>query len=554
MAGYKETPRQKMIAMMYLVLTALLALNVSKDILNAFLVVNESMESTNENLTQEVGTIYRDFEAQYDQNKEKTGEYWEKAQDVREKTEVIIEYLDYLKYMLVGVNEYNLPRNIDSTELMSLYYKDSTLSNGVRKKVLMLKDVPTKDKYDNTTTYLIGMNEDGKAYELKDKINEYRTYLLGVTNKDLNSADLGLIIKPGNAYKNTDGQGVSWERYNFYHTILAADITILNKLVNEVKNAEFDAIRYLYSSITASDFKFASVSAKVIPKRTYVFKGQEYEADILVAAYDDKAKPDVYIKMGVDSWKDSYMASAKKISGAEGSVPLNIPTNSVGLQKYAGIIQLRDPETGELINHEFNSSYIVAPPSLTVAPLKMNVFYIGVENPVAITAPGIAASEIKASITAGKLFKKDDNWAVKIDKKVTGNKVTVSGSAEVDGKTLNLGSAEFRVKRVPSPTARIAGQLDGQIDKNTLLAARAIIPDMGDFEFDLYFEVTSFTFETIINGDLIPKNVRGNQFTEEISSLIRSGKRKQKFIFGNIQAKGPDGTTRSLNPINLELK
>ncbi len=554
MAGYKETPRQKMIAMMYLVLTALLALNVSKDILNAFLVVNESMESTNEGLISEVSNIYRDFKTQYEQNKEKTEEYYNKALEVRAETQKVINYLEHMKYMLVGVSEYNIPSRIDSIELVTKYYKDSTLSNGTTKPVLILKDVETKDKYDNTTTYLIGMNDDGEAYVLKRKLQAYRQYLLKVMNKGQDYQGIGLMIKDGNGYRNADKQAVSWEYYNFYHTILAADITIVNKLINEVKNSELDAVNYLFSSISASDFKFASVSAKVIPKATYVFKGQDYEAEILVAAFDDKAKPDVYIRQGVNEWKDSYLNGAKKISGAEGIVPLKIPANAVGPQKYAGIIQLRDPISGELQNHPFAAEYIVAPPSLTVAPLKMNVFYIGVENPVSISAPGIAASKIRPVITVGKLYQKDDNWAVKISKKVPGNKVTVSATAEVDGKTMNLGSSEFRVKRVPSPTAEIAGKTDGKIDKNTLLAAGAIIPNMKDFNFDLYFTVSSFTFATIVNGDWIPKNVKGNRFTTEMNNIIKNSKRKQKFFFEKIQAKGPDGTVRSLNPINLEIK
>jgi len=553
MAGYKETPRQKMIAMMYLVLTALLALNVSKDILNAFLIVNESMESTNVGLSQEVSTVYREFADQYSQNKEKTEEAYNKALEVKAKTEEVMKYLDQLKYNMVGVSEYNIESKINHEE-MKKFYMDSTYADGITRKVLLLKDVPTKDKYDNTTTYLIGLNEDGEAFNLSKKLNEYRSYLLDIVNLDQDSEELGLVIKPGKSYKNPDGQAVSWEFYNFYHTILAADITIVNKLVNEVKNAEFDAIRYLFESITASDFKFASVSAKVIPKSTYVFKGQNYEAEILVAAFDDKAKPDVYVRQGAKEWKDSYLKGAKKISGAAGSVSLKLPANAEGPQQYAGIIQLRDPVTGELQNHSFSAEYTVAPPSLTVAPLKMNVFYIGVENPVSISSPGIPASKINASITAGKLYKKDGNYVVKIDKKVKGNRVTVSANAEVYGETMQLGKAEFRVKRVPSPTAEIAGQTDGKIDKNTLLAAGAIIPNMEDFNFDLYFEVTSYTFATLINGDWIPKNVRGNQFTKEISNIIRNGKRKQKFFFEKIQAKGPDGTIRSLNPVNLELK
>lgn len=554
MAGYKETPRQKMIAMMYLVLTALLALNVSKDILNAFIVVNESMESTNEGIITEVNQIYREFEANYELNKEKTGEYYNQAVQVREETKEIVEYLDHLKFMLVGVSEYKIPSNIDSLELMNKFYKDSLLTTGVRKKVLMLKDVPTKDKYDNTTNYMIGLNNNGEAYKLKDRIKAYRKYLLDVLGQGEDYQGIGLIIKDGDAYRNADKQAVSWEIYNFYHTILAADITIINKLINEVKNAELNTVNYLFSSISATDFKFASVNAKVIPHSTYVFKGQEYSAQILVAAYDDKAKPDIFVKYGVDEWKESYLSSAKKVSGEAGVVELTIPANSEGPQKYAGIIQLRNPESGELEDHPFSGEYIVAPPSLTVAPLKMNVFYIGVENPVAISAPGISLSKIKPVISKGKLYTKDDNWAVMIKDKVAGNKVTISATADVDGEILNLGSSEFRVKRVPSPVAEIAGKTGGNIDKNTLLAAGAIIPSMKDFDFDLYFEVTSFTFATIVNGDWIPKNVRGNIFTTEITNVIKNSKRNQKIFFENIQAKGPDGTIRSLSPINLEIQ
>lgn len=554
MAGYKETPRQKMIAMMYLVLTALLALNVSKDILNAFIVVNESMESTNEGVISEVSQIYHEFDVQYDQNKVKTEEYYQRALQVKKETKKLVDYLEHLKYMLVGVSEYNKPSNIDSLELMTDFYKDSTLTTGITKKVLMLKDVPTKDKYDNTTAYMMGMNNNGEAYTLKEKLQNYRKFLLSVMNEDDNYQGIGLIIKDGNSYRDADKQAVSWEIYNFYHTILAADITIVNKLINEVKNAELNTVNYLFSSISATDFKFADVTAKVIPKSTYVFKGQEYSAQILVAAYDDKAKPDIYVKYGVDEWKDSYLSTAKKVTGDAGIVPLTIPANAEGPQKYAGIIQLRDPETGELENHKFRGDYIVAPPSLTVAPLKMNVFYIGVENPVSISAPGIPLSKIKPVISAGSLYTKDDNWAVKITDKVPGNKVTVTATAEVDGEVMNLGRAEFRVKRVPSPVAEIAGKVGGKIDKNTLLAAGAIIPNMKDFDFDLYFEVTSYTFATFINGDWIPKNVRGNVFTTEITNIIKNSKRKQKIFFENIQAKGPDGTTRLLSPINLEIQ
>jgi hypothetical protein len=185
----------------------------------------------------------------------------------------------------------------------------------------------------------------------------------------------------------------------------------------------------------------------------------------------------------------------------------------------------------------------------------MNVFYIGVKNPVAISVPGISMNRVKPTISAGKLYKDPKNkgqWIVEVPKGI--KRSTISATTELDGKTYNLGSIEFRVKRVPDPIATIAGMTGGKISKNQLLAAGAIIPEMKGFEFDLYFRIVSYSFSTLVNGDYLTIKAKGNTFSPDIKKRIRSAKRKQKFLFENIQALGPDGSKRSLNPVNLELK
>ena len=550
MAGYKETPRQKMIAMMYLVLTALLALNVSKEILDAFLVVNKSMESTNESVAVKTREKYTQFENQYNLNTNKVSPFWERALNVQTEANQLIDYLDYLKYKVVEVSERK-----DSSMIMDLYYID-TVIYGHRKKVLDLALVPTKDKYDATTFYMIRENQNGEAWKLSERMQVYRDTILNVMGLPANSRKVGLITNmDGITYRDADGNKQSWEMHNFYHTILAADITIFNKIIAEVRTAEFNALNKLYASVSEKDFKFDNVAARVIPKSTYVFKGQNYEAEVLVAAYDSKTQLDSKYVTGTDKWKETDVNRAKTVDGEEGTIKLKFNTKTEGLQKYAGIIEMRDPATDEIVEYPYNSSYFVAPPSLTVAPLKMNVFYIGVDNPVSISAAGLSKNQIKPVIDMGKLKKDGSNWIVRIDKKPkSGAMATVSASADIDGKRMSLGKSEFRVKRVPSPTAEIAGMTDGQLDKNVFLASAAIIPNMKDFEFDLYFVVTSYTFATVMNGDWLQKNVKGNVFSDEVKSIIRNGKRKQKYFFEKIQAKGPDGTIRSLNPISLELK
>ena len=561
MAGYKETPRQKMIAMMYLVLYALLALNVSKQVLDAFLVVNESVESTNESLSEKIASTYNRFEQQYQLNPDKVGPYWEKSKVVKTKSDEMLQYLNHLKLKLIEVSEKK-----DSAFVVKNYYFDSLVTDVyhptkmIKKKFLNLNSVPTKDRYNDVTNYLIGVgnSKKGEAYRLSKRMTDLRTTMLHFMNLPDSSTKVGLITNflgdKKIIYRNADNQKQDWENHNFYYTILAADITLTNKIISEVKMAEFDAMKYLYGSVTEKDYKFDNVEAKVIPKSTYVLKGGKYEAEVLVAAYDTKTNPNVRVLAGTDSITDKNLKNARLIKGKGGLVKLVFPANKEGNHKYAGIIEMVDPKTNQIAHYNFNANYTVAPPSLTVAPLKMNVFYIGVENPVSITSPGLAEQQIKPQITAGKLYRKGKNWMVKIDNRVPGNKVYVSAVAKIDGKQVLLGKSEFRVKRVPDPIAEVAGQTNGKIDKNVLLAAGAIIPDMKDFEFDLYFTVTSYTFATILNGDWIPKSIRGNRFTPEMINIIRKAKHKQKFFFENIVAKGPDGTVRSLNPISLEIK
>ncbi len=555
MAGYKETPRQKMIAMMYLVLTALLALNVSKEILNAFLVVNESMESSNESVAAKIKDSYAKFEVQYDLNKDKVGPYYIEAQNIKESSKDLVDYIEKLKLELVKVAD----RKTEE-EVMDLYYKD-TIINGIRKKVLLLWEVPTKDKFNDVTTYLVQRGDqsgDGEAYVLGAKMDAYRAVILKAMNLPENSTRVGLITNmPGVTYRDADGQTQDWETHNFYFTILAADITILNRIIGEVISAEYNALNYLYSSVSETDFKFDKVEAKVIPKRTYIFQGQDYEADVLVAAFDEKLDATIKYLKGADTLTSKNLSRATTVEGQAGLGKLKWKADKEGIQKYAGVIEMIDPETNEMKPYHFKGEYIVAPPALTVSPLKMNVLYIGVDNPVGISSPGIPSGRIQPTIGHGVLKRDADgeNWTVRINKMPKGvSRTTISATAKIDKKDQLLGSMEFRVKRVPTPTAEIAGQSDGQMDKNRLLAAGAIIPNMRDFEFEIYYEVTGYTFGTIVNGDWIPKNVRGNRFTDEINNIIRNGRRKQKFIFENIKAKGPDGSMRSLNPVNLELK
>ncbi|PKP51110.1 MAG: hypothetical protein CVT92_13585 [Bacteroidetes bacterium HGW-Bacteroidetes-1] len=552
MAGYKETPRQKMIGMLYLVLTALLALNVSKDILDAFLVVNESMESTNESFASKISSEYAKFESQYTLNPGKVKEYWDQAQDVRQKSFELIEYIENIKLEVVARSE-----KMSKEDALIKFYRieqaPDPLSPGKMrdKKVLKLSEVPSRDKFDEPTNYMVGQNKNGKAYELAEKMNEYRSFVLDIIGEQY-SDKIGL--KTDEKYRDATGTSQDWEYYNFFHTILAANVTILNKIIAEIQSTEFDAINRLYVNISEKDFKFDNISAKVIPRSTYILSGQNYEAEVLVAAFDSKTQSEVRILRGADKITQANRNSAQVLKSVNGVVNLQFPAQSIGPQRYAGIIEILDPGTQEIVSYPFSADYIVAPPSLTVAPLKMNILYAGLKNPISISSPGIPSEQITPNISKGKISKRSDgSWDVEVP---SGERTTtISGTANIDGKSLLLGSFEFRIKQVPNPIAKIADLTDGTIDKNRLLTARAIIPELIDFDFsDYHFEIVSYQLTTYRGTELqTTGTIRGNIFTEAVNNFIRNAGRGQRLYFERIQAKGPDGTMRTLNPINLEI-
>ena len=187
-------------------------------------------------------------------------------------------------------------------------------------------------------------------------------------------------------------------------------------------------------------------------------------------------------------------------------------------------------------------------PSLTVAPTKMNVLYANVDNPISIAASGIPESQIQPTISSGTLRRDGKDWIARVP---LGQKATIS-VVHNDGKTQRkMGSAEFRIKRVPDPKAYIANTDGGPVQKNMLLAARAIIPRMpDDFDFDLNFEIVSYTFVGVRGGDTYERPGNGNILTQEMQNFISNCKRGERIWLENIIARGPDGNRR-LGTISL---
>lgn len=537
MAHVKETPRQKLIGMMYLVLTAMLALNVSKEVLEGYSTVNDTVLSTNESFPDKRKMTVDEFQKEFTMNQIEVGPFWDKAKVAMKLSSEMVSYIANVRDELIAVTE-KVP--LDSARKMSVH------------------DLRKKDNYTVPTQIMIGPLEGGskgKARELKNKISAYREKILNLINP-LNRKDIQLGLDTKDKYKDAFGKLKSWEHHYFYDIPLAADIPILNKLISEVNNAELEVVNGLLRESIAEDFKYDRIEAKVLPKSNYLFPGDDFEAEVIVAAYDTShtPSPSVYIMKGVDSMSIDKKGQATAVARDQGHLNIKFPATALGLQKYAGFVSIPTASGRERTYH-FKGEYYVAPPAVTVSPTNMNVLYAGVENPLSVSITGVPMENLSPTITVGTI-KQDPNssgWICIVPPTVKEAVVSVSIKSN-EGMKL-IGTQTFRVKKLPDPTPTLSGRKDGFLTRENIISAGKIVPMMpADFDFNYAFQVVSFRLTMDRGFNTYNYNSPNESLTDEMIQEIRRTNRGQVLLFENIIVNGPGNDKRNLPPFFITVK
>ena len=536
----KETPRQKMIGMMYLVLTALLALNVSKSVLDSFVLVDNSLTVTTENFNVQNGKLYADFDQAYASNKPKVQKWKDKADIIRKEAEELYNYINSLKVKIVTKAD-------GGTEAIS-------------KNKIVPGLVKSKDDTNKPAEIMVGDHNNGEAKILREKISKFRELLLSYVDKK----DLGTrkAIENNLETKDTvtlDGEKELWENEHFEHLPLIAVTTIMSKMQSDVRNSESDILRYLFNRIDAGSFKFNKLEPTVIPNTNYVLKGNEYNAEVFIAAADTTQKPVIMIGQkhqiktadGRVDWEMVGKYETLPVND-QGRGIMKRSAGSVGKVSWGGIIQLKTPD-GSYINTPFDEEYMIAESNVVVSPTKMNVLYVGVPNPISISVPGVPSEKISASLSGGVLSKSGNNYLANL-LSVGNSKAYITVVAEIDGKKKEMGKMEFRVKTIPDPIAKINNRKSGGIDRNTLLAQMIVIADLENFDFDAPFKVVEFTVSGNIGGFSRDITSNSNKILDSQREIIKGIAKGQKVSFENIKAVGPDGKPRELNPIIFKIQ
>ena len=564
MASGKLSPRQKMINMMYLVLTALLALNVSKEVLNSFFEVNTGVVRTTSNFANKNIETYNDFTAAAELNPVKAGPFRDQALAVKSEADGIVRYIQELKYKLVLA--------VDKTVFLG-QYKDlegeiiegnetelewEQLSKA--QKNLPIAHLNNKENRDMSGEMLILT---GAAENLKNQIIAYKNNLIllagnnEVLINNINSA-LSTSDKNGNGAKGT----VTWEKYNFLDMPSVGALTLLSKMQSDIRNTEADIIKLLKENIDAGSLKFTSAEAIQIPTSTFVLRGDSFRSQIFISAKDTTQDPMIYVGEydSIGPGQYEMVGDYDTIKVINGKGMFSQRTRAVGMQNWGGLISMKT-ETGTK-TYPFKGNYLVANKTAVVSPVNMNILYLEVDNPLQISVPGFSAGEITASISNGSISAKKKSAGEYIARPSKKGKASVTLYAKIDGKKTKMGSVEFRVKEVPPPKAKVqlAKQAGGTlvIEKMQLVNSGGVLAELKDFDFKgVRYLITSYRLTGMYKGEQMKEDVKGPAFSEKMINIIKNTKSGNTITISNIQAKRVDTKNtkvRQLDPLVLEIK
>lgn len=502
MAGGKETPRQKMIGILYLVLLGLVALNVSDSILEAFKNLTDSLNTSTENVQEGVQTTYASFEAT------KLKDEPERAKPIYEKAKQASSYIAELDTYVAGLQK------LFETEGGG--YNEAT------------GDISARDNLDIAPRLMINQK---RGAELKKRINDTRAKLLGLLDEKERqglSFSLQAVDPPARA-----GVKKSWEQSHFGDGIpLTAAITALAKIQADSRNAESEIVKRILGKMDQAVVNLDQFSAVAVAPTSYLIQGQPYTAEVFLTASDSKSSPDISV-------------GGSRLAVKDGKGTYTVNTSKEGIFSWSGIVRVKQTDGSVKTYTTPIQKYQVARPSAVVSPDKMNVFYVGVSNPVSVSAPGIPKESLVVTMSGGSISGSNGKYTVEVNSPGTVAKVNVS--ANIGGKVQNVGSTDFRVKRIPDPIAKFAGKTGGNLGSVVIKSQNALFAILENFDFDAKFRVTKFTLLIAKpRADAVILTTNGNTFSSQMQSAIASVTPGTTVVFNDIVAVGPDGTQRQL--------
>jgi len=518
-----KEPRQKMINMMYLVLTALLALNVSAEILNAFKTVNNSIKNANGVIDTKNKTSFSSFDelAKDPKTAEKAATWQPLALNAKKLSDDVNGYIDGLKTELVkisgtvvenGVEEMN-PSNLDAASNIFDTQK---------------KGEELHDKLEGFKKQLLGILDPSKFTDpaIKKTVAEKRAEFEKTLPLDLSVPA-----------SQTGSSNKDWSSAYFHMTPSIAAMTILSKFQNDVKNSEAQVVDFCLQQVGSVKVIFDKFQPLIGTNSTYLMPGQELEVTAGIGAYSSAARPSISI------------GGANVPLGADGSALYKTKVSGAGERSVDVKISYVKPDgTTDVINKTIK--YTVGIPSGASAFLeKMNVMYLGVDNPVLISAGSAGAEKMQVSFTGGSISKTGGDRFIAVPKQVGPAELKIT----VEGKTTAI---PIRCKILPDPIALVGGKKGGPIGAAEFKVQGGIIAKLLDSDFEAPFQVLSYKVGANGGNISVYREVpnEGARWGSGADALIKQAGPGSSIFFDQIRVKGPDGKVRELPGIYFNLR
>jgi len=541
-----KEPRQLMINLMYLVLTALLALNVSAEVMNAFFTLDEgnkaSITTVNSQLDQTVEGLkklladdakreYRPIEPAVDQ--------------VRASMALFSTYVDELRDRLIDA-----AGNVDG----AVNDGDYTESYGKR--------VPKGKKNKDVTTRILV--DEGVGEELKNKILEAREVIISSyrnllqeqleqnpeklafgrsaeeVEQMIQNMERNLTLSIDDETWKGSKDKKSWADFKFRQMPLAAVLPLLSQMQSDAKSSEAAVVNSMAELAGGRVVEFDAFFPVVQAKKAYVIRGEPFEATISVGTYSTQISPE---DIGL------YVNGTKLSVGEDGKAEYKTTTSSTGKQTIKLKAVVRNPLTGEVNEGEGTYDYEVGVRSATVSADRMNVFYIGVENPVSVVVAGASSNEINATCQGCTIKGSGGKYIVT---------ATKPGEAiiTVTGGGLPPTNFDFRVKRIPDPVARLGKQEEGIMGDGTFKAQGGVLAWLDNFDFDARCDISGFTLTRVPRrADPISVVNKSGAYENEARTVVNQARPGDTYFFENVRAKCPgDIATRKINSMVFKIK
>ena len=511
MSGAKncpETPRQKMIGMMYLFLTAMLALNVSTEVLKGFELVNNSMLLSVSSTDVRNLNMYQRFKNLDADNPGKVGVWLNKALIVKQKSDSMFHYIEDFKHRIIHMG-----------------YGDKAVT-----------DIKEMDNLNVAGEYAITR---GNGNILKKRLADYKNFLISNVNGDVSKIAMFEKIFSTKKEKGVDGR--NWQELLFENMPVAAVTTILSKYEADVRTAEGEVVQYLMAQTDAGDYRVNKLQAYVIPVSTYVMAGDKYSAQIVLSAVDSTKVPQYFVNGRALDSKGKY----EMIAG------------QVGSYDYKGYIRLNSGGINR--DYPFSSSYTVGAKGATVTNTALNVVYAGIENELSASVPGVAATNVQLTCSGASIARKPNGlWSCRTN--VTSGKITFSISAKMEGSKgfVPMGNVTYNVRQLPDPRPFLIYKDAGGVERKTtegnitlgMLNSGVMVADYEQELISANFTVIAFTLE-YPNGEVIETS--GSTLSAAQKNRLAQERVGSRILIKGIKAVGPDKLVRSLPLIAVRL-